>query len=104
MLKEFFGGFMLGFRRKVWVIERRLGDTSESWDTLGSIVGVNDPESAIAAARSSWSDLYADASEHLRAVAWSTATREQIKAAIYEDNLRESEQRIRDHERDRLRR
>lgn len=104
MLKEFFGGFMLGFGRKTWVIERRLGDTSETWDTLGSIVGAKDPGSAIAAARSSWFDLYSDASEHLRAVAWAVATREQIKAAVYEDNLRASEQRIRDHERDRLQR
>src|SRR5678815_34415 len=100
MLREFFQAFMLGFGRKVWVIESQLGGTDQMWDTLGTVMGVRDPESAIAMARSTWPDLYPDVSINLRAVAWSEANADQRNAAAYEDNLRENEVRLRRNERD----
>lgn len=102
MLKEFKNAFLLGFRRQVWVVERlsvERGDNAE-WETVGTIVGANDANSATARARSSWADLQGESEARLRAVAWSMASVEQREAAGYEDNLREREAGIRQRERD----
>lgn len=102
MLSEFKEAFLLGFRREVWVIEKLADGESPmpEWNTLGSIVGVRDADSALAAARSNWSDVRFDGEGSLRAVAWAVATAEQREAATYEDDLRAREKGIRQHEND----
>lgn len=100
MIKAFIEGFLLAFRRRVWVIERLYSEGADNsgWDALGSIVGEKDADSAVSAARSNWSDEM-DSGTQLRAVPWAAASAEQREVASYEDDLRAREAGIREHAR-----
>lgn len=98
MLRGLVEGFLLGYRRHVWVIEGLFGkgDDDSDWRTLGSITGVDNAASAVAAAKFSWPDLRRGI--EIRAIEWGRATAEQREVADHEDNLRDREESIRRHE------